>query len=111
MALLTDVFVASPSGPRQSVEPRATLRIDHVGRPRLIVLSDLVRALGAEAGAERLAGDDNRLVYGEKGGPWVFHPPDVIQETLTKSPTWPIAGFRGRMQATTCSSVLVKHLA
>jgi hypothetical protein len=43
-----------------------------------------VRALGAEAEAKRLAGDDKRLVYGEKGGPWVFHLPDVIQETLSR---------------------------
>jgi len=51
-----------------------------------LVLSDLVKALGVEADAERLAGVD-RLVYGEKHGPWVFHLPDVIPEATTKSPT------------------------
>jgi hypothetical protein len=86
MALLTDVLVASPS--EAEAICRASRHFENwacweaKGCDNL-VLSDLVRALGAEADAERLAGDD-RLVYGEKDGPWVFHLPDVIPEKLSR---------------------------
>src|SRR5215475_6627169 len=85
MGLLTDVLVASPSeaeaickGLRHS-ENWPCWQVKGFDN---LVFSDLVRALGAEADAESLAGDD-RLIYGGEGGPWVFHLPEVIPESLS----------------------------
>ncbi len=86
MALLTDVLVASSS------EAEAICRdLRHfenwpcwqINGFDNLVFSDLLRALGAEADAKTLAGED-RLIYAEtEGGPWVFDLPDVIPKTLS----------------------------
>ena len=85
MGILTDVLVASPfeaeaicKGLRHS-ENWPCWQVKGFDN---LVFSDLVRALGAEADAESLAGDD-RLIYGGEGGPWVFHLPEVIPESLS----------------------------
>src|SRR5262245_23412572 len=117
MALLTDVLVASPS------EAEAICRDARhfenwpcweAKRFDNLIFADLLRALGAEADAVSLAGVD-RLIYGDEDGPWIFHLPDVIPETLSTLEDdqilWPGAGFRARMQATTYSSVASREEA
>jgi hypothetical protein len=98
MALLTDVLVASSS------EAEAICKTSrHFERWPCwqskgvdnLVFSDLVRALGAEADAQALARND-RLIYGENDGPWVFHLPDVIPNMLSTLEDDEIPDLAGR---------------
>src|SRR5262245_37489506 len=106
MALLTDVLVASPS------EAEAICRDARhfenwpcweAKRFDNLIFADLLRALGAEADAVSLAGLDrliygdlDRLIYGDEDGPWIFHLPDVIPETLSTLEDDQILDLAGR---------------
>jgi hypothetical protein len=87
MGLLTDVLVASPS---EAEAICADLRhfenwpcwqskgVDN------LVFSDLLRALGFDADAKALRGEGRLIYLKDKGGPWVFHLPDVLPIFLAK---------------------------
>ena len=87
MAILTDVLVASP------FEAEAICRYSgghfenwpcwQAKGFDSLIFSDLLRALGAEADAESLSRSDTLIYMETQDGPWVFHLPDVIPETLS----------------------------
>ena len=87
MGLLTDVLVASPSeaeaicaelGHSKKWPCWQSKGVDN------LVFSDLLRTLGADADAKALRGEGRLIYVKDKGGPWVFHLPDVLPVFLAK---------------------------
>ena len=88
MGLLTDVLVSSSSDAEAICRDLRHFEIWPCWQVKgfdNLVWSDLLslRALGAEADAESLARGDTLIYMETEGGPWVFHLPDVIPETLS----------------------------
>jgi hypothetical protein len=84
--MLTNIYIASPSdaesigaNPASPQWPRLEFNgLDNAA------LAALLAALGNSEEAKNLEGEEYLVFFAGKGGPWVFHLPEVLRNLLSK---------------------------